>query len=265
MPLISTHCIHNVLKRYAGLLVILLSMGGAFFEGGLRAETMSSAPDQAVLFIDPGHGGQDTGAKGATGLLEKNAMMSLGKRLYDSLGQNHTPRLSRNDDYNVELFRRTENANSQEADLFVSLHAGGAFSHSTGGVVIYYYLDYPGRIFPDEPNDGLTIDQTMVRVPWHSVQYRHSAESRLLAEFLQAALAPLAGAANCRIAGAPLLVLSAADMPAVLIEFGYLNNPATEKKMADPHHLDSLAEAAYKGLERYLGRPPGITSIDLHE
>jgi N-acetylmuramoyl-L-alanine amidase len=243
----------------------LLALGSAFCEGSLRADPLSSTSDRAILFLDPGHGGRDTGGRGAAGLLEKDVALALGKHLNNLLAKNHTPRLSRNDDYNVELFRRTETANSQGANLFIGLHTGGAFSHNTGGIAIYYYHDFPGRILPDEPKEGLTFNQAMVRVSWHSVQYRHSAESRMLAEFLQASLAPLAGNVNCRIAGAPLLVLSAADMPAVLIEIGCLNNSAEEKKLSDPNYLDSLAEAIGDGLDNYLGRPPGITSIDLNE
>jgi N-acetylmuramoyl-L-alanine amidase len=231
----------------------------------LYAETMPGPSDHAVVFIDPGHGGQDAGAQGPDGLLEKTVTLALGKRIETHLGTSHRTLLSRTDDYNVELCHRTETANHQKSDLFISLHSGGAFNYNRTGVSIYFFLDSPGRLLPGDPDKNTTLDQTLPRVPWHSVQYRHAAESRILAEFLQATLAPLTGASNCRISGAPLLVLSSADMPAVLIEIGCLNAPGDEAKLANPDHLDSLAKAIAGGITNYLDHPPGITSIDLHE
>ena len=87
----------------------------------------------------------------------------------------------------------------------------------------------------------------------------------MLARFIQTALAVRVGSANCRLRGAPLLALSAANMPAVLIEVGNLNNPAEENKLGDPEYLASLAEAIGEGVDNYLNKTPGISSMDLHE
>jgi len=223
-----------------------------------------SAGDTAV-YLDPGHGGQDAGAKGASGLLEKDVALALAKRIDTKLGHQYSVRLSRSDDYGLDPFPRAETANSQKADVYISLHTGGAFNYSSGGLTVYYYLDSPGRIFPEGASDDLSSDATAGRTSWYSVQYRHAAESRLLAQLLQPSLAGLVGTSSCRTLGLPLLALSSADMPAVLIEVGCLNNPSEEEKLADPDYLDKLAEAISRGIENYLGRTSDITSMDLRE
>lgn len=254
----STSCFHKDFKVTTILLAIAVALGFLFSTRALRAE-------EIVVYLDPGHGGQDTGARGASGLLEKDVTLALANRINQSLGPQFSVRFSRNDDYGPTLFSRTETANSQNAALFVSLHTGGAFNYSSGGIAVYYYLDSPGRVLPEDGTDDASADKTTGRIPWQSVQYRHASESRDLSQFLQASLAGAAGASGCRMVGVPLLVLSAADMPAVLIEVGCLNNPAEEKKLADPEYLDLLAKAIHSGIENYLSRSSGITSIDLHE
>lgn len=254
----SICCFHKVFKGTTAFLAVSMILGTVFSSRALRAE-------ETIVYLDPGHGGQDIGARGADGLQEKNVALALAKQLNQKLGPQYSVRLSRNDDYGLELFHRTETANSQKVALFISLHTGGAFNYSTSGFAVYYYLDSPGRVLPEDIADDMSADQTTGRIPWHNVQYRHAAESRMLSQFLQASLAGVAGSSGCRMIGAPLLELSAANMPAVLVEIGCLNNPAEEKKLSNPEHLDLLAKAIHSGIDSYLSRSSGITSIDLHE
>jgi len=235
----------------------MVAFGAAIFPMALLAE-------ETIIYLDPGHGGQDTGARGTKGLLEKDVALALARRIDEKLGPAYQVRLSRNDDYGLALFRRTETANSQKASLLISLHTGSAFNYSTSGPAVYYYLGSPGRVLPEDIVDNPSAEKTTGRIPWHNVQYRHAAESRLLSQYLQASLAGMTGSSGCRMVGAPLLLLSAANMPAVLIEVGCLNNPAEEKKLGDPAYLDQLAEAISNGLKNYLDRSADITSIDLH-
>jgi N-acetylmuramoyl-L-alanine amidase len=242
----------------ARILIVLATLGVTFSARPLPAE-------DTIVYLDPGHGGQDTGARGAGGLLEKDVVLDLAKRIDKRLAPEHRVRLSRSDDYGLELFHRTETANSRNAGLFISLHTGGAFDYGTGGLTVFYYHDSPGRVLPETSAETPPMDTATGRIPWHSVQYRHATESRLLSQFLQASLAGVNEASGCRMVGAPLLALSAADMPAVLIEVGGLNNPTEEEKLSDPDYLDRLAHAISGGLQNYLGRSADITSIDLHE
>ncbi len=261
----STYCFHVTFKRLAGFLAIVLVSCVALSFESLRAETTRSSSDHPVIFLDPGHGGQDIGARGATGLQEKDVTLTLAKLVEEKLDSNDVVRLSRNDDYGLALYQRTENANSRNADLFISLHTGGAFNYSGEGIVVFYFLDSPGRILPEDSSEDEPVDRNTGRIPWQSVQYRHTSESRLLAQLLQAALADKAGTQGCHVIGAPLSVLSGADMPAVLIETGNLNNPAEEEKLRDPDYLASLAKAITGAIDGYFKKTADITSIDLHE
>lgn len=229
------------------------------------AENTDYAVADDVVFIDPGHGGEDTGARGTNNLLEKDVVLALAKRMAVQWTGKGSLVLSRNDDYSVDLFHRTEKANNSKATLFVSLHVGGSFRYTTEGIAIYYFLDSPGRILPEDPTSKQAFNLNSGRIPWHGVQYRHASESRLLAQFVQTALAAKFGSANCTLRGAPLLALSAANMPAILIEIGNLNNPSEEKKLGDPEHLASIAQSALNGIDNFLNKNLGITSMDLHE
>ncbi len=229
------------------------------------ADSLDHVSADPVIFIDPGHGGNDTGARGAGNLYEKDAVLALAELMTTDWAGKGDLHLSRNDDYSVDLFHRTETANKQKAHLFVSLHTGGSFRYTAEGTTIYYFSDSPGRLLPEEPTGKQAFNHNTSQIPWHGVQYRHASESRLLARFVQTALAVRVGSANCKLRGAPLLVLSAANMPAILIEIGNLNNPAEENKLRDPEYLASLAEAIGNGIDNYLNKTHGISSIDLHE
>lgn len=221
----------------------------------------SQDTDAPVVFLDPGHGGQDTGARGANGLLEKEVALALATAVTEKLAPRYSVRLTRNGDYSLDLFHRTQTANSRNADLFISLHTGGGFSYSAEGITLFFFQDPPGRQLPESQSEDPAAGQTA----WDQVQYRHTAKSRLLADVLKAALSNQAGDAGCRIVGTPLLSLASADMPAVLIEVGGLNSPAEEEKLSSSGYIVSLAGAICRGLEEYLGGSSGIISIDLHE
>lgn len=252
-------------SRVGGGLTFYLVIATLLFMSPVWAGSLETPTDKAVVFIDPGHGGEDMGARGATGLTEKEVVFMLAKRMVAVLDGAYTPGLSRHDDYHVDINRRIEIANNQKADLFISLHTGGSFRYTAEGIVIYYFLDSPGRVLPEESYTRQPFDLDPGRVPWHGVQYRHASESRLLARAIQTELAGIIGSSSCRVRGAPLLALSAADMPAVLIEIGCLNNPIEETNLRDPEYLSTLTEAIATGIDNFVNEISSITVIDLHE
>jgi N-acetylmuramoyl-L-alanine amidase len=256
---------HKSFKRVVGLLSFSFAVFWALSGTLVQAEDIGHASTNTVIFIDPGHGGKDTGARGANNLHEKDVVLALAKLMITDFVGKGDLILSRNDDYSVDLFRRTESANNRKAHLFISLHTGGSFRYTAEGITVYYFLDSPGRLLPEDSTSRQAFNLDSGRIPWHGVQYRHASESRLLARFIQTALAVEVGSANCKLRGAPLLMLSAANMPAVLVEVGNLNNPAEESKLGDPEYLASLAEAIGKGVDNYLNKTVDISSTDLHE
>jgi N-acetylmuramoyl-L-alanine amidase len=205
----------------------------------------------AIVALDPGHGGRDRGARGPTGLLEKQVALELAHKLALELESRYLVRLTRSDDYKVELHQRAATANQANADIFISLHTAAAFAHTTEGLAVYYHqTGEPGM------ESGAKEAATTRPRQWKQIQQRYAAASKTLATHMQRALSAMPQRPACQIIGAPLAVLQGADMPAILIEVGYITHPATEKRLSQAHGLDALALAIHKGIDRFLAEFP---------
>ncbi len=197
--------------------------------------------------LDPGHGGDDVGARGPTGALEKDVSLELARALALLLEESYRVTLTRGDDYHVPLRQRAAIANQARAQLFISLHTAAGFLHATRGAVIYVHKP----VDPPVLRPGAPEGDAPPVVEWRRVQERHETGSRALAQALKPHLANLAGIEDVRIAGAPLAVLEGADMPAVLVEVGHITNPATEQRLTSPQDVEALARAIQAGIDTY--------------
>ena len=207
------------------------------------------------MVIDPGHGGNEHGARSADNVLEKAVTLNLARLIADKLKEDCKVVLTRTDDYWLDIPKRTALANYLQANLFISLHAGGSFVLSAGGTVIFYYEKHPEPDLVEEtPSlDALSGDDAML-ASWQHIQERYSTSSKKLAEIMQAQIIRITQDPDSRIKSAPLSVLQGADMPAILIELGYLTNPNEGKALADQKFLALLAEAISKGVKRFLSK-----------
>lgn len=204
-----------------------------------------------VIVIDPGHGGQDGGAVGPDGTQEKTVTLQLARLIAAKLEPEFKVVLTRTDDYQVDLLQRTAAANHLKADVFLALHTGGSFVHSTTGTAIFHYQNKSGvDSIRKKPPPG-TQKGNKKPVLWKNVQTSHISKSRALAGIIDERLKG-PPALQSRIEGAQLAVLQGADMPAVLIEVGYLTNPAEEKNLRDQGFLLDLAEQISLGIEEFL-------------
>ena len=159
--------------------------------------------------------------------------------------------LTRTDDNQLDLAKRTAIANHHQADLFISLHTGGSFVHSTSGIFIYHYQDLaedPRRRTDNTPIRRLDKNNPIL---WDQVQSRHLEKSRVLARQINRRLNNANSDKESRVQGAPLLLLQGANMPAILIEIGYLSNAAEEKQLTDQHYLTGLAQKIRRGIDEY--------------
>ena len=197
-----------------------------------------------VIAIDPGHGGDESGAVGPDSASEKAVVLNLAQILAAELQREYKVVLTRSDDSTLDLDQRTALANHHQADLFISIHTGGSFVHSTSGMSIYHYQDFSETPPPQKPDKNAPI-------LWDQAQSRHLAKSRELAGLINTRLGGLEAVEGSRIQGAPLLLLQAANMPAVLIEIGCLTNPAEEKKLSDQHFLADLAREIRRAIDEY--------------
>ena len=208
---------------------------------------------KSIIVIDPGHGGQEFGAKGPDGTLEKTVTLELARLIASELEPEFKVVLTRTDDYQVDLDNRTSLANHLKADIFISIHTGAGFAHSTTGTLIYFYQNF------SKPDSGLKqppspTDQTRNEpIFWKNVQSNHLSKSRALARTIDDRLKRITSIQS-RIEGSPLAVMQGAAMPAILIEAGYLTNPAEEKNLRDNRFLMDFAEQIRMGIEDFLSQ-----------
>jgi len=207
-----------------------------------------------IIVLDPGHGGRESGARGADGTPEKAVTLTLAQLIAADLQRNYKVTLTRTDDYQVDLDNRTSLANHLKADVFVSLHTGGSFVYSTAGPIIYHYQNVSTPSSGQGQKPALQDENKNMSTPWERIQSSYLEKSRMLAGMVSSRLSTIDSTKNIRIQGAPLTVLEGAQMPAILIEVGYLTNPAEEKNLSDNRFLTDVAAQISRGIEDFLAR-----------
>jgi len=205
-----------------------------------------------IIILDPGHGGHDKGAQGPDETFEKNVTLTLARIIAEELGNTYKVILTRTDDYWLDIPARTAAANHLEADLFISIHTGGSFLHQASGMSLYYFKETSGPTLTlkTEPSKPLKSINTLI--PWSNIQKRHQTTSQALAELIQNRINEQIIFIESEIQGAPLKVLEGADMPAILVEIGYITNPAEEKSMRDISVLSDIAKGIRSGIDDFL-------------
>lgn len=216
-----------------------------------------------TVVVDPGHGGDEDGARGPSGLLEKDVTLDVARRLKTRLaaGPGTEVILTRNDDRTVGLDERTAIANHARADLFVSIHANSSRRDSAHGSETYFLslkaTDDDARTLAAMENDALRLDQGvqgqsgLEMVLWDLAQSAYLKESSDLAEAIQDRLNDLLGVRNRGIKQAPFRVLMGATMPAVLVEVAFISSPEEEKRLREPSFKDQLAQAIEESIRRF--------------
>ena len=249
-----------ILFKLPMVIILLLFMMLAHFA---TAEAKSSKLDfqnqKKTIVLDPGHGGYDKGAQGPEGTFEKTVTMELARVLALELEKTYNVILTRTDDYWVDILTRTAMANHMNADMFISIHTGGSFLHQASGISLYYYekLSTPALMLETE-SMGESRSSNFKEL-WSNIQDRHQKNSKVLAEHILKNLKKKIGENaeySADIQGAPLMVLEGADMPAILIEIGYITNPKEEKSLNDIVELTFLAQKIKKGIDEYFEKTP---------
>jgi N-acetylmuramoyl-L-alanine amidase len=203
-----------------------------------------NAPAAALrtIVLDPGHGGEKEGAHGPGGSLEKHVTLAVAKQLKTALEAKLGVRvlLTREDDRTMELDERAAFANNNKADIFLSLHANASVRASISGAAVYYlslsdYTDEARRVAIAENGQALpTIagaDRQVELILWEMAQVQHIEQSAALAGVIERQLAERVKMNSRAIQQAPFRVLVGANMPAVLVEMGFITNPAEEKQL----------------------------------
>ncbi len=223
-------------------------------ESGLRAADHgldSPVDSRKVIVLDPGHGGHDPGVKGMDGSLEKEITLRLAFEIARQLKPAYQVVITRTGDYGMDLTRRTSVANHQKGALFISIHTGGSVQYHISKWEIYVYQKSPSLLEAEGGSSTNPNDAQGYRQRWGNIQLRYAESNRLLAEILKSRLMDNEQIRAVEMHAAPLRVLEGADMPAVLIETGYLTNPATEKRLNDPDFLSNVAADICKGIDQF--------------
>jgi len=221
------------------------------------------------IVIDPGHGGHDTGTIGPDGLLEKDLVVDVGRRLGKLLETRLGAEViyTRKDDTFIPLETRTAIANQEQADLFVSIHANSSRDPNARGVETYYLN------FTSSP-DALEVAARENAVSEKSIHElgdlvkkialkEKIEESHEFASNVQEALhnglaTKNSGIRDRGVKKAPFIVLIGANMPSILAEISFVSNPSDERKLQTPEYRQRIAESLYRGIAKYVGGLSGV-------
>ena len=223
-----------------------------------------------TVVIDPGHGGSETGAIGPSGLTEKEVVLDIANRLRDLLQANlglHVE-LTREADIDKALEERTAHANWLKADIFISIHANAYRGRGVRGAETFFLSDRASddnaRRLAAMENETLDLggpasgDTGLQMLLWDMAQTAHLQESSQLADMIQQQLNQLSGTSDRGIKQAPFRVLRGANMPAVLVEVGFISNSDEERLLADPRHRQRIAESLSESINHYRRRQASL-------
>ena len=214
--------------------------GSMLAVGGTQVELPSAR--SYTIYIDPGHGGVDSGASYG-GVYEKNLALSVANKLKANLIQlGYQVLMTRTDDYSVDFkTERSQMANQSNADLFISIHfnATGLASSNATGIETYWYQYDPE--YQPKINAAMHNDPTRL------------AESEILANQVQTSLISGTGAVNRGVRRDTFAVLRETAIPAILVELGFMDNPSDLQKINQDSYQTKLANALAQGIDNWYG------------
>ncbi len=211
-----------------------------------------------TIVLDPGHGGQETGATGPGGTLEKDLTLAVARRLKTAIETRLGIRviLTRDDDRSMAVDDRAAVANNNKAGLFLSLHANAAPRPTVTGTSIYV-ASFGDADLARAPlaADRVPVfgggSRDMALVPWNIAQMRFLKQSAEVAGLLEGQLQEHLPQFTPQVSSAPFRVLVSTNMPALLIEMGYLSNPDQEATLAGGDFQNAFAQAVVETVTRF--------------
>ena len=253
-------CIRSSILATLGLMLLAAQGGSAALEQPTQAGSGIH-----VVVLDPGHGGADEGARGASGLAEKDVTLQVAQESMRLIAQllGLQVVLTRSDDSAVPLEMRAARANQANGDLFISIHVGGSFGRAPHSFQTFY-LDAPQRILlpgRDDPKAGSPLIRRGPTprgatpqpraLPWDQAQWEFLDRSQVFARTLQKNLRTQIGDEERDTQGLPLLVLRWVRMPAVLLDLGSLSDPTFEDRLRDDAYVQRAALGIAQAVNDY--------------
>ncbi|MFT4045209.1 MAG: N-acetylmuramoyl-L-alanine amidase [Solimonas sp.] len=240
-----------------------------------------------VIAVDAGHGGEDPGARGSSGLLEKNVSLSIARRLALLINTQPNMRavLTRDGDYYVGLRQRVEIARKQQADMFVSIHCNAFTKRDMQGTAVYVLSDRgvnseQARWLANKENaadlvGGVELhgkDDDLAAVLIDLSQSATMEASFDVGSRILRSLGQINSLQKQDVQQAAFVVLKAPDIPSVLVETAFITNPREERLLGDDAYQSKLAAGILSGIKGYFqtyrpkqqmveAAPPRLTAV----
>jgi N-acetylmuramoyl-L-alanine amidase len=224
-----------------------------------------------IVALDPGHGGEDPGAIGPTGLREKDVVLAIALKLRDRLNQVRGMRvmLTRDGDYFVPLQDRVRKARQVQADLLVSIHADAFMRREASGASVYALStrgasSTAARWLADKENaadvvGGVNVassDPQLLRTMLEMSTAAQVRDSMKLGDQVLDRLGRVGKLHKRQVEQAGFAVLKAPDVPSILVETAFISNPEEEARLRTSAYQDKLVAALEHGIRRHLLRTP---------
>ena len=233
----------------------------------IKKETQQPAKLRDIIIaIDAGHGGEDPGAKGPSGVYEKNVVLKIAKNLAEVINKERGMRaiLIRKGDYYIKLRNRIEKARENKADLFISIHADAFRDPKVRGSSVYV-LSKKGasseaaKWLAEKENSsdligGVSLENKddLVASVLLDLSQTASLEASIdIADRILKGLRKVGKVHKRNVQSAPFAVLKSPDIPSILIETAFISNPIEEKKLTNSKHRKKMSNAILIGLKGY--------------
>ncbi|MDP1692402.1 MAG: N-acetylmuramoyl-L-alanine amidase [Burkholderiaceae bacterium] len=238
------------------------------------AETIRKVERLIVVALDPGHGGEDPGALGRSGLKEKDVVLAVALQLRERINAQPGMRafLTRDADYFVPLAERVKKARRVQADLFVSIHADAFITPAARGASVFALssgaaTSTAARWIASKENaadvvGGVNLkagnDVNVLRTLLDMSTTAQIKDSLRVGHEVLGQLDRVGRLHKPRVEQAGFAVLKAPDIPSILVETAFISNPDEEAKLADPDYRKRLVEALGTGIKRYFAKNPPL-------
>ena len=230
-----------------------------------RIENVKEKQRLDTVVLDAGHGGKDPGSRGKYGTKEKDVVLDITKRIGRLLEKNTRIKViyTRDEDVFVPLIKRTKIANDADGKMFVSIHANSNNNRKIQGYETYLY----SLAKSDDAIEVASRENSVIQFEEKVSQYKDLSgekmilatmaqsmflkESEDLAAIIQMELDKKLTTPNRGVKQAGFYVLYGASMPNVLVEIGFISNPAEEKKLKQSKYRQMIANAVYEGIKHF--------------
>lgn len=226
-----------------------------------------------VVALDPGHGGEDPGAVGPSGLKEKDVVLAVALQLRERLNAlpNMRVMMTRDADFFVPLNDRVRKARRVQADLFVSIHADAFFTPKARGASVFALSERgatssAARWMANRENaadmvGGVNVavkDAGVLRALLDMSTTAQIRDSLKLGDEVLGQIGRVGQLHKHQVEQAGFAVLKAPDVPSILVETAFISNPEEESKLRDPEFQQKLVAALANGIQRYFAKHPPL-------